>query len=116
MQERRKNVRVRPAADYDITISYEDGLVKVRLQIMDVAVGGVGLVVDDLFAEMKTGATLRLGVTLPDFPPFETSASLRYSQGKAGGRCGVHFNNLTEDQQTAMSRAVAELLERGHSA
>jgi hypothetical protein len=116
MQERRQNVRVRPAADYDVRIDYEDGLVKVQLSVMDVAVGGVGLVVDELFAELKAGAQIRLGVTLPNFPPFETSASLRYSQGKAGGRCGIHFANLTEDQQAALSRTVSELLERGHSA
>jgi hypothetical protein len=116
MQERRQNVRVRPAADYDIGIDYEDGLVKVQLSVMDVAVGGVGLVVDELFAELKAGATIRLGVSLPNYPHFETSASLRHTQGRPGGRCGIHFSNLTEDQQTALSKAVSELLERGHSA
>lgn len=116
MQERRQNVRVRPAADYDIAIDYEDGLVKVQLSVMDVAVGGVGLVVDELFAELKSGATIRLGISLPDYPRFETSASVRHTQGRAGGRCGIHFPNLTEEQQTALSKAVSELLERGHSA
>jgi hypothetical protein len=115
MQERRQNVRVRPAADYDVRIDYEDGLVKVHLSVMDVAVGGVALVVDELFAELATGSPIRLGVTLPGLPRFETTASLRYSQRRAGGRCGVHFSQLTADQQAAMSRAVSELLERGHS-
>lgn len=115
MQERRQNVRVRPAPDYEVKIDYSDGLVKVQCSVMDVAVGGVGLVVDELFSHLKAGDEIALGVTLPGHERFETSASLRYTQGKAGGRCGVHFNNLSDSQQTALSRAVSELLERGHS-
>ncbi len=115
MQERRQNVRVRPAPDYEVKIDYGDGLVKVQCSVMDVAVGGVGLVVDELFAAVKAGDHISLGVSLPGHERFETRASMRYTQGKAGGRCGVHFDNLTEEQQTALSRAVSELLERGHS-
>lgn len=116
MQERRQNVRVRPAADYDVQVDYEDGLVKVQLSVMDVAVGGVGLVVDELFADVAIGSQLRLGVLLPGFDRFETMGSLRHSTGKAGGRCGIHLSQMTEAQQTALSKAVSELLERGHSA
>ena len=115
MQERRQNVRVRPAPDYDIKIDFEEGVVKVQCSVMDVAVGGVGLVVDELFAHLKSGDTMTLGVELPGHEHFETVASLRYTQSKAGGRCGVHFGQLTNEQQTALSRAVSELLERGHS-
>jgi hypothetical protein len=115
MQERRQNVRVRPAPDYEVKIDFSDGLVKVHCSIMDVAVGGIALVVDELFSNVKSGEQLTFGVTLPGVDRFETSASLRYTQGKPGGRCGIHFNNLTEAQQTALSRAVSELLERGHS-
>jgi hypothetical protein len=115
MQERRQNVRVRPAPDYEVKIDFGDGLVKVQCSVMDVAVGGVALVVDELFSHIKTGESIKLGVTLPGRERFETMASLRYTQGKPGGRCGIHFNNLTEAQQTALSRAVSELLERGHS-
>jgi hypothetical protein len=115
MQERRQNVRVRPAPDYDIKIDFTAGVVKVQCAVMDVAVGGVGLVVDDLFAHLKSGENMTLGVSLPGHERFETVASLRYTQGKAGGRCGLHFGQLTGEQQTALSRAVSELLERGHS-
>jgi hypothetical protein len=115
MQERRQNVRVRPAPDYDVRIDYAAGLVKVQCSVMDVAVGGVGLVVDELFADVKSGSQLRLGVELPDYPRFETQGALRYTQGKAGGRCGIHLNAMTEEQQAALSKAVSELLERGHS-
>ena len=116
MQERRQNVRVRPASDYDVKVDYEDGLVKVQLSVMDVAVGGVGLVVDELFADTPIGSQLRLSVSLPGYPRFETMGSLRHSVGSAGGRCGIHFSQLSDEQQTALSKVVSELLERGHSA
>ncbi len=116
MQERRQNVRVRPAADYNIQVDFEDGLVKVELSVLDAAVGGVALVVDELFAGATAGSFLKLGVTLPDHDRFITSARLCYTQGKARGRCGMHFSNLTDAQQSAMGKAVSELLERGHSA
>lgn len=116
MQERRQNVRVRPAADYDIRIELEDGLVTVRLSVLDAAVGGVALVVDELFVSKKADSDIRLGVSLPGVPRFVTMANIRYTQGKVGGRCGVHFPHLSDEQQTALSKAVSELLERGHSA
>ena len=64
MRERRRNVRVRPSADYDIVVEYLDGLLTVRLAVLDVAIGGMGLVVDDLFA--TTGAAFR-ALALPGF-------------------------------------------------
>lgn len=116
MQERRQNVRVRPTPDYDIKIEYEEGLVKVRLSIIDLAVGGIGVLVDELFSGTTPGTPLRLSVALPDYEIFETDATLRHSTGRAGGRCGFHFGSLTAAQQKAWSRAVSELLERGQSA
>jgi|SRR6188768_4593108 len=116
MQERRKNVRVRPSPDYDIKIEFEQGLVKVRLSIIDLAVGGVGVMVDDLFASTPRGTTLSLTVALPGFAPFVTEATLVHSTGQVGGRSGFHFAVLTPEQQRAWSRAVSELLERGLSA
>jgi c-di-GMP-binding flagellar brake protein YcgR len=116
MQERRQNVRVHPVADYNIVIDHGEGIVKVQVSVIDAAVGGVGLVLDEKLAQIEAGSDVRLGVTLPDTPRFETVGSIRYTQGKVGGRCGVHFDRLTDEQQHALSRAVSELLERGHSA
>lgn len=115
MQERRKNVRVRPSPDYDIRIEYEEGLVKVRLSVSDLAVGGIGVLLDELFADLPLDGLLRVRVTLPGVEPFETDASLRHSARKPGGRSGFHFAALTPEQQKAWGRAVSELLERGHS-
>lgn len=113
MQERRQNVRVRPTGDYDIGIEIGTGVVKVRLSVVNAAVGGVALVIAEQLVSMASGDPIRLGVTLPGVPRFETVGVMRYTQGRAGGRCGVYFDKLTEEQQNALSRAVSELLERG---
>jgi len=113
MQERRQNVRVRPTGDYNIGIDFGSGIVKVQLSVVNVAVGGVAVVLEEQIVGMPAGADIQLRVTLPGVPRFETVASIRYTEGRVGGRCGVHFNKLTEAQQVALSRAVSELLERG---
>jgi hypothetical protein len=116
MQERRQNVRVRPAADYAIGVELGSGVVKVQLFVVDVAVGGVAVEISEQLLGLAVGSELRLGVTLPGVPRFETTATLRHTQARLGGRCGFHFNNLTSTEQSALSKAVSELLERGHSA
>lgn len=116
MQERRQNVRVVSAPDYKIAIDFGTGLVKVQVSVVDAAVGGVGLIVAEQFVDLQAGSPIRLGVTLPGIPRFETVGIIRYTQGAVGGRCGVHLNALSEAEQTALSRAVSELLERGFSA
>lgn len=113
MQERRQNVRVRPTTDYDIGIDLGTGVVKMRLSVVNVAVGGVAVVLTEQLVGRAAEETIRLGVTLPGVPRFETVGTIRYTQGREGGRCGIHFNQLTADQQNALSRAVSELLERG---
>jgi hypothetical protein len=113
MQERRQNVRVRPIADYDIGIDFGTGVVKVRLSVVNAAVGGVALVLTEQLLGLVVGSPVPLGVTLPGVARFETVGTIRYTQNRAGGRCGVHFDKLTEEQQVALSRAVSELLERG---
>lgn len=113
MQERRQNVRVRPTGDYDIRVDVGTGVVKTRLAVVNVAVGGVALELAEQLVGLSAGDTIQLGITLPGVPRFETLGSVRYTQGRAGGRCGIHFDKLTDEQQGALSRAVSELLERG---
>lgn len=116
MQERRQNVRVRPVADYSIVIDIGAGMIKERLAVVDAAVGGVALLISPQCVELAVSTEIRLGVQLPGVPRFETVGTVRYTQARVGGRFGVHFNHLTDEQQTALSRAVSELLERGYSA
>lgn len=113
MQERRQNVRVRPTADYDIGVDFGTGVVKARISVVNAAVGGVALVLTEQLLGLAVGSAVPLGVTLPGMSRFETVGTIRYTQARAGGRCGVHFDKLTEEQQVALSRAVSELLERG---
>ncbi len=116
MKERRQNVRVRPAADYDIQVEYIAGLLSVKLQVIDLAIGGMGLVVDELFRSARVGSTLPLRITFPDFPQFETEAVVRHCSIEVGGKCGIQLSSLTDEQTSALRRVVAELQERGHSA
>jgi hypothetical protein len=116
MQERRHNVRVRPMADYSIGVDFGTGVIKTKIVVIDAAVGGLALQIAEPFADLTPGSELRLGIHLPGHPRFETVGTLRYSQGRVGGRCGVHLNHLTADQQVALSRTVSELLERGSAA
>ena len=115
MQERRKNVRVRPSADYDIGLALLRPPVNIARSVLDVAVGGVGVVVDEVFAGAEIGSRLKISVTLPEQEPFVTQANVRYCAPASGGRSGLHFDQLTAEQQAAFSRAVSELLERGYS-
>lgn len=116
MAERRAHVRVRPALDYDIRVELRSGVVSVVLSVIDVSVGGLGLVVDELFAGHESGQPLELSIELPGHSAFRTRAFIRYSSRTPGGKCGVQLVELTDEQQSQLSKAVAELLERGNSA
>jgi len=116
MTERRQNVRVHPAADYDILVEYVSGLVSVRLQVVDIAIGGIGLIVDELFAGAAIGSPLPLRLTFPEAPKFETVAEVRHCSRQAGGKCGVALPALKDDERALLHHAVAELQERGYSA
>lgn len=114
--ERRQNVRVHPVADYDIIVEYVSGLVSVRLQVVDIAIGGMGLIVDELFAASPVGAPLPLRMTFPGAPRFETTAEVRHCAREPGGKCGVALPALNEEERSLLHHAVAELQERGYSA
>ena len=116
MRERRKNVRVRPAADYNVVVEYIDGPVTLPVQVMDLAIGGMGLVVDEFFVDRGIGDKLKLHITFPTFPRFVTDAEVRHSTKKAGGKCGILLSALSDEETTALRNTVAELQERGHSA
>jgi c-di-GMP-binding flagellar brake protein YcgR len=116
MSERRQNVRVHPVPDYDIIVEYSSGLVSVRLQVIDIAIGGMGLLTDELFAGAPVGSPLPLRLTFPGAPKFETSAEVRHCSKAAGGKCGVALSKLSDEERTLLQHAVAELQERGFSA
>lgn len=106
---------MRPTAEYPIGVEYGEGFVRVRLYVLDVSVGGVGLELIAPILGYAAGREIALTITLPGFPKFKTAGRVRYNEGRGGGRCGVHLVGLTPSQQAAMNRAVSELLERGAS-
>jgi hypothetical protein len=111
------HVRVRPAADYDVAVSTsDDGIVWLPLQVVDVSVGGLGLLVSEDLNGKRTGDHLLLRITFADQTGFEITATIRHIGQMGHGVCGVQFHEPAEDAMTRIRTAVAELLERGHVA
>jgi hypothetical protein len=111
--ERRRHVRVRPAADYDIGVELCEGAVFSRVSVVDVSLGGLGLLVEPPVDQYKTGASMDLRVSPPEVAPFRVTAVVRHAGVSV---CGIEFQNLEAPALAAMRRAVAELLERGQLA
>lgn len=109
--ERRLHVRVRPTADYDVTVSMTtDGIVWFPLQVVDVSAGGLGLLMADELSGRKPGDSLKLRIEFPGGSVANVTAVVRHT---ARGTCGVAFDSLPFDVQSRVHEAVAQLLERG---
>jgi hypothetical protein len=111
--DRRRHVRVRPAADYDIGVELCEGAVFNRVSVVDVSLGGLGLLVEPPVDQYKTGALMDLRVAPPEVAPFRVTAIVRHAGQSV---CGVEFQNLDGPALAAIRRSVAELLERGQLA
>jgi len=111
--DRRRHVRVRPAADYDVRVELVDGAVFSRLEVVDLSLGGLGILIDPPIGSFQLGAALDLRVGTPEAEPVRLKAVVRHN---ARGVCGMEFQNLDEAAVAALRRAVAELLERGNQA
>jgi c-di-GMP-binding flagellar brake protein YcgR len=112
-QDRRRHVRVRPAADYDVGIELCDGAVFSRLQVVDLSLGGVGLLIEPPIDTYEAGVRFELRVSTPEAKPVRVMATVRH---RARGVCGAEFQELNEAASSALRRAVGELLERGNVA
>jgi hypothetical protein len=110
--ERRRHVRVHPTADYDLRVELTlDGITHL-LQVVNVGLGGIGLLIEGPVAERKVGDSLRLVIALPSGMRFRADAELQHmSRGK--GVCGAKLLGLDEPSATALGRYVSELLVRG---
>jgi c-di-GMP-binding flagellar brake protein YcgR len=111
--DRRRHVRVRPATDYDVGVEIIDGAVYSRVQIVDLSLGGVGILMEAPVDGYALGAALELRVSTPEADPVRVTALVRH---RARGVCGAEFQRLDEAALSALRRAVAELLERGNVA
>jgi hypothetical protein len=115
--ERRLHVRVRPAPDYDVLASLsDDGIVWLALQVVDLSVGGLGLLVSEDLATKRVGDALKLRLTFGDAEPFEVAAVIRHIGQREYGMCGMEFQAPADDVASGIRTAVGELLERGHLA
>lgn len=111
--ERRRHVRVRPAADYDVIAEVCDGAVFTRVQIVDLSLGGVGLLMEAPVDEFEIGQAFELRVNTPEADSVRVRVVVRH---QARGVCGAQFQEPDEAASSALERAVSELLERGHQA
>jgi c-di-GMP-binding flagellar brake protein YcgR len=111
--DRRRHVRVRPTNDYDIRVEVVEGAVFSRVQVVDLSLGGLGMLIEPPTDGYPLDAPLELRVSTPEAEPVRARAIVRH---RARGVCGVAFQNLDEAAASALRRAVSELLERGNQA
>jgi c-di-GMP-binding flagellar brake protein YcgR len=111
--DRRRHVRVRPAADYDVRVELIEGAVFSRVAVVDLSLGGLGILIEPPVDACQLGAPLDLRIGTPEAEPVRVVAIVRH---RARGVCGMEFQNLNEPALNALRRAVSELLERGNQA
>jgi hypothetical protein len=111
--DRRRHVRVRPAVDYDIGFELCEGAVFSRVNVVDLSLGGVGILAEPPMNRYETGAALELRVSPPEAGPFRIEGLVRHT---ARGVCGVEFQNVSAAAVAILRRTVSELLERGNLA
>jgi hypothetical protein len=104
---------VRPAVDYDVRVELVEGAVFSRIEVVDLSLGGLGILIEPTIDACQLGASLDLRVGTPEAEPVRVKAVVRH---RARGVCGVEFQNLDERAVSALRRAVSELLERGSQA
>jgi hypothetical protein len=104
---------VRPAADYDVRVELVEGAVFSRVEVVDLGLGGLGILIEPPIDRCELGAALELRIGTPEAEPVRVHAVVRH---RARGVCGVEFQNLDEAPLAALRRVVAELLERGNQA
>ena len=113
-RERRLHVRVRPAVDYELQISLVEGAIRTPLLVVDISLGGVGLLLDEMTEKLNVKDTLKLHISPPVGSAFECEASVRHIS-RATSVVGIRLN-LNKEHSTALDRVVSELLTRGNMA
>jgi hypothetical protein len=99
--------------DYDVGVELCEGAIFSRVSVVDLSLGGVGILAEPPMNRYETGATLELRVSPPESAPFRVEGAVRHT---ARGVCGVEFQNVSATAVAVLRRTVAELLERGNLA
>jgi len=113
-KERRLHVRVRPAPDYELKIAKVEGAIRTSLSVVDISLGGVGLLLDEETERFKVGDTVMLLISPPMGSAFQCEASVRHLS-KVTGVVGIRLN-LDKEHSTTLNHVVSELLTRGNMA
>lgn len=90
-----------------------EGAVFTRIQVVDLSLGGVGMLIEPPVDRYELGADVELRVKTPEAEPVRVTVTVRH---QARGVCGAEFRTLEEPAMLALRRAVSELLERGNLA
>src|SRR5690606_23732196 len=114
LEDRRRHVRVHPTSDYGVDVSVVEGIVYEPAHVVDVSVGGFGLLLEPPFDRFEVGHRLTLRIALPEAPLMVVAAVVRHTT-RATGIWGVEIDRDDETAMRALSHAVSELLERAAS-
>jgi hypothetical protein len=106
---------VRPAVDYELRISLVDGVMRMPLLVVDISLGGLGLLLDEMTEKLNVKDALKLHISPPVGSAFECEASVRHIS-KATSVVGIRLQNLSKEHGTTLDRVVSELLTRGNMA
>jgi hypothetical protein len=110
-EDRRRHVRARPTADFEVEAWVVEGIVTERVRVVDVSVAGLGLLIEDTLAEKMPGNPLKLRLHVPQRAAFEVDAIVRHVTHRTG-ICGVEIDRADESAMRTLSQTVSELLER----
>lgn len=111
--ERRRHVRLKPSAEVPARVSLVgDGLMREMLDVVDISVGGMALTAAVL-NDTKPGERMKLQIALAGSEEHAIDVVTRWTKA---GVVGVEVVDADPRAAQAISRYVAELLERGGSA
>ncbi len=88
-----------------------EGIVEERVGVVDIGVGGLGLLLETVPERFRSSGKMRLRIAFSDHEPLEVDAAVRHVSPRCGV-CGVQVDPADEKVAQALRRAVSELLER----
>jgi len=112
VEERRQNVRVRPAPDSAVAVVMIFGERRVPLSIIDVSIGGFGFLLG--LQPLAVEQEIDLEIAIPGRPTFSGRARIRHvGSGSGGDMGGLQLLDLSDEHASWLRGYVADLLERG---
>jgi c-di-GMP-binding flagellar brake protein YcgR len=111
--ERRRHVRLKPSVDVPVRVALlGDSLMREALDVVDISVGGMALTSPAL-RTTPPGARLKIQLSLGLKEEHTVEVVTRWTKADT---IGVELVDAPANASQALSRYVAELLERGASA